>query len=125
MGIDISPLASTATSIGFGGITGFLIGYAIRKVMKIMLVIIGLLFVAVISLLWRYQKPISVNWNKIQTGLSGALGNVTNGQIPWTHENIASTMSSIGIPLTCSLTAGFVLGFMRAGKKSIKKIEIR
>ena len=39
MGIDISPLASTATSIGFGGITGFLIGFAIKKVMKIMLVI--------------------------------------------------------------------------------------
>jgi uncharacterized membrane protein (Fun14 family) len=111
MGIDIYPLATTATSIGFGGITGFLIGFAIKKVMKIMLVILGLLFVAVISL--EYQKLISVNWNKIQTGLSGALGNVTNGQIPGTHENIASTMSSIGIPLTGSLTAGFVLGFMR------------
>jgi uncharacterized membrane protein (Fun14 family) len=111
MVIDIAPLATTATSIGFGGITGFLIGYAIKKVMKIMLIVLGLLFVAVIAL--EYQKLISVNWNKIQTGLSGALGNVTNGQIPGSHENIAATMSNIGIPLTGSLTAGFVLGFLR------------
>lgn len=111
MVIDIAPLATTATSIGFGGITGFLIGYAIKKVMKIMLIVLGLLFVAVIAL--EYQKLISVNWNKIQTGLSSALGNVTNGQIPGTQENIAATMTNIGIPLTGSLTAGFVLGFLR------------
>jgi uncharacterized membrane protein (Fun14 family) len=112
MVIDIAPLATTATSIGFGGITGFLIGYAIKKVMKIMLIVLGLLIVAVIAL--EYQKLISVNWNnKIQTGLFGALGNVTNGQIPGTHEKIATTMSNIGIPLTGSLTAGFVLGFLR------------
>src|SRR5215831_6212274 len=111
MVIDISPLATTATSVGFGGITGFLIGYAIKKVMKIMLIVLGLLFVAVLSL--EYQKLVSVNWNKIQTGMTNALGNVTNGQIPGTHENIASTMSNIGIPLTGSLTAGFVLGFIR------------
>jgi uncharacterized membrane protein (Fun14 family) len=111
MSIDFPSLASTATSVGFGGITGFLIGYAIKKVMRIMLVIVGLLFVAVVSL--EYQKLITVNWNKIQTELASALGNVTNGQIPGTHENIATAMSNIGIPLTGSLAAGFVLGFMR------------
>jgi uncharacterized membrane protein (Fun14 family) len=116
MVVDISSLTSTATSAGLGGITGFLIGYAIKKVVKILLVIVGLVFVAFMFL--EYQKIISVNWNKIQTTTIAALGNVTSGQllassgIPWTNH-ITSSMTSFGIPLTGSLTAGLLLGFLR------------
>jgi uncharacterized membrane protein (Fun14 family) len=116
MVVDISSLASTATSVGFGGITGFLIGYAIKKVVRVMLVIVGLVFVAFMFL--EYQKIITVNWNKIQSGTMAALGNATSGQllahsgIPGT-DHIASTMTNFGIPLSGSLTAGLVLGFMR------------
>jgi len=116
MVVDIGSFASTATSVGFGGITGFLIGYAIKKVVRVMLVIVGLVFVAFMFL--EYQKIITVNWNTIQAGTIAALGNATSGQllarsgIPGT-DHIASTMTNFGIPLTGSLTAGLVLGFMR------------
>jgi uncharacterized membrane protein (Fun14 family) len=116
MVVDISSLTSTATSAGFGGITGFLIGYAIKKVVRVLLVIVGLLFVAFVFL--EYQKIITVDWNKIQGTTIAVLGNVTSGQllaksgIPGT-EHITSTMTSFGIPLTGSLTAGLLLGFLR------------
>ena len=116
MVVDIGSLASTATSVGFGGITGFLIGYAIKKVVKVILVIVGLVFVAFVFL--EYQKLITVNWNKIQASTIAAFGNATSGQllarsgIPGT-DHIASSMSSFGIPLTGSLTAGLILGFIR------------
>ncbi|MFZ0510083.1 MAG: FUN14 domain-containing protein, partial [Candidatus Nitrosopolaris sp.] len=96
MVVDISSLTSTATSVGFGGVTGFLIGYAIKKVVKILLVIVGLVFVAFVFL--EYQKIITVNWNKIQANTIAALGNVTSGQllassgIPGT-DHIGSTMT--------------------------------
>ena len=116
MVIDISSLTSTATSVGFGGISGFLIGYAIKKVVKVMLVLVGLVFVAFMFL--QYQKLITVNWSKIQNASMTALGNATSGQllertgIPGT-DHLPSTMANFGIPLTGSLTAGLVLGFMR------------
>ena len=80
MSIDLASVASTATSVGFGGITGFLIGFAVKKVMKIIIVVVGLIFVAFVSL--EYQKIITVNWNKIQTGVTEALGNVTADRVP-------------------------------------------
>jgi uncharacterized membrane protein (Fun14 family) len=116
MAVDFGPIASTATSVGFGGITGFLIGYAIKKVVKVILVIVGLVFVSFVFL--EYQKIITVNWNKIQTSAIEAIGNATSGQvmqgggIPGA-EHITTTMNNFGIPITGSLTAGFVLGFMR------------
>ena len=116
MVVDISSLTSTATSAGLGGISGFLIGYAIKKVVRILLVIVGLVFVAFVFL--EYQKLISVNWNKIQTTTISALGNITSGQllansgIPGTNH-LATSMTSFGIPLTGSLTAGLLLGFLR------------
>ncbi len=114
--VDISSLTSTATSAGFGGITGFLIGYAIKKVVRILLVIVGLVFIAFVFL--EYQKILTVDWNKIQATTMAALGNVMSGQflansgIPGT-EHITSTMTNFGIPLTGSLTAGLLLGFLR------------
>lgn len=116
MVIDISSLTSTATSVGFGGISGFLIGYAIKKVVKFMLVLVGLVFVAFMFL--QYQKLITVDWSKIQAASMAALGNATSGQllqrtgIPGT-DHLPSAMASFGIPLTGSLTAGLVLGFIR------------
>ena len=50
MNFEPSCLASLVTSIGFGRVAGFLIGYALKKVMKIMLIIVGLIFVGFIYL---------------------------------------------------------------------------
>ena len=54
-------------------------GYAIKKVVKVILVIVGLVFVAFVFL--EYQKLITVNWNKIQTSTIAAFGNATSDQL--------------------------------------------
>ena len=74
-------LAFIGTSIGFGGIAGFLIAYAVKKAIKIMLFIIGLLFAALAYL--NYRGILTINWDKLTTSASGAttsLGNAT-GQV--------------------------------------------
>lgn len=119
MSFDPSSLASFATSIGFGGVAGFLIGYALKKVMKVMLIIVGLIFVGFIYL--EYHKVLSIDWNKIQlsveNGLSGIV-NMTNGnntpEVPWgSGQLISATLANYGIPITGSLAAGFVIGFVK------------
>jgi uncharacterized membrane protein (Fun14 family) len=121
MSFEPSSLAPFATSIGFGGVAGFLIGYAIKKVMKVMLIIIGLIFVAFIYL--EYNKVLSIDWSKIQLsvvdGLSGFV-NMTNGNIPSEFpfpsggdQLISAALTNYGIPITGSLAAGFVVGFMK------------
>jgi uncharacterized membrane protein (Fun14 family) len=106
-------LAFIGTSIGFGGIAGFLIGYAIKKALKIMMVIIGLFFAAFAYL--NYQGIVTINWGKLGGTTSGAtagLGNAT-GQIAGASDQITPMLVNFGIPLTGSFAAAFVLGFMK------------
>ena len=110
MSID---LAFIGTSIGFGGIAGFLIGYAIKKAVKIMLLIVGLFFAALAYL--NYQGILTINWDKLTASASGAttgLGNAT-GQVAGLSDQVAPTLLNFGIPLTGSFAAAFVLGFMK------------
>lgn len=110
MSID---LAFIGTSIGFGGVAGFLIGYAIKKAIKIMLFIIGLFFAALAYL--NYQGILTINWDKLNASASNVttgLGNAT-GQIAGISDQVAPTLVNFGIPLTGSFAAAFVLGFMK------------
>ena len=111
MSMDFGSLASSATPIAMGGIAGFLVGYAIKKVIKIVLIIAGLLIVAFVAL--GYQQYVSVDWNRVQEAGSGLMGNVSSTNIPGTEQSISSIMAAFGIPLVGSLAAGFILGFIK------------
>jgi uncharacterized membrane protein (Fun14 family) len=111
MSMDLGSLASSATPIAVGGIAGFLVGYAIKKVIKIVLIIAGLMIVAFVAL--GYQQYVSVDWTKIQEAGTGLMGNVSNSNLPGTEQSISSVMAAFGIPLVGSLAAGFILGFIK------------
>ena len=59
--VDIAPLAGT---VGGGFFLGFIAGYAIKKVIKLAAIIVGL-FIAALAYL-EYQRIVSVDWNRIQ-----------------------------------------------------------
>lgn len=106
-------LAFIGTSIGFGGIAGFMIGYAVKKAIKIMMLIIGLFFASLAYL--NYQGIVTINWNKLgstATGASTGLGNAT-GQIAGISDQVTPTLINFGIPLTGSFAVAYVLGFMK------------
>jgi uncharacterized membrane protein (Fun14 family) len=50
--------------VGFGGIVGFLIGFMLKKVMKILAVVAGI-FLAVLMYL-ESQGIMTINWEKLQ-----------------------------------------------------------
>jgi uncharacterized membrane protein (Fun14 family) len=115
---DFSPVAAT---MGGGFFAGILIGYALKKVIKIVAVIFGL-FVAGLAYL-QYHQIANINWNKLQTVLSeGAVTTFSNAiiHIPGIGNSSHATatasslaMTSFGIPLTGSISAGFTIGYMK------------
>jgi uncharacterized membrane protein (Fun14 family) len=107
-------LAVTAGGGFFGGI---LIGYALKKIIKIVAIIAGF-FLAALAYL-QYQQIASINWDKLQAISEDTFITLANAtqQIPGFDGNgTISTelvMTNLGIPLTGSLAIGFTIGFMR------------
>jgi uncharacterized membrane protein (Fun14 family) len=118
----IESFGPTAAIMGGGFFVGVLIGYVLKKVIKILAVIAGL-FLAGLAYL-QYHQIANINWNKLQTVLSeGAITTLSNVliQIPGIsgdgHVAAATAsslaMTSFGILLTSSMSAGFTIGFMK------------
>jgi uncharacterized membrane protein (Fun14 family) len=110
-------LGTIAATIGGGFFVGILIGYALKKVMKIVAIVIGLFFAGLAYL--QYQHIVNVNWNNLQQVSQNAALTVLNttNHIPGL-TNVSGhtpnvTMSDLGIPLTGSMAVGFTLGFVR------------
>jgi uncharacterized membrane protein (Fun14 family) len=128
---SIMPFVST---IGFGGIAGFLVGFALKRIMKILAVIAGVFFAALLYL--ESQHIVNVNWDKLQiisnsvlstigtttnaTSTSGGVGSIqailgnNSTAAAATHIlPITSSMANLGIPLTGSTAMGFTLGIIK------------
>lgn len=102
-----------ASSVGFGGVAGFLIGYAVKKVVKITMILVGL-FVAAMAYL-GYQGIITVNWDKLALQASNVTSGVGGaaGQAAGAGDQITSALVNFGIPFTGTFAAAFVFGFMK------------
>src|ERR671933_351134 len=107
---NFSPLL---TSVGFGGLVGFLIGFIIKKLFKILAIVAGVFFAMLIYL--EQQGMVNINWDKINVAYHGVLSTVTNtitnsttatGGIGGSHTTAAAwllpTLTNPGIPLTGS-----------------------
>jgi len=113
----------SAATLGGGFFVGILIGYALKKVIKLLAVIVGL-FLAGLAYL-QYNQIANINWNRHQQLSEGAITTLSNVliQIPGISSGSSSdghavatasvVMTSFGIPLTGSMSAGFTLGFMK------------
>jgi uncharacterized membrane protein (Fun14 family) len=118
----VESFGPTAATMGGGFFAGVLLGYALKKVIKLVAVIVGL-FLAGLAYL-QYHQIASINWNKLQTVSEGAITTLSNAivQIPGISNSVDSShtattaslaMTNIGIPLTGSMSAGFTLGFIK------------
>ena len=69
-------ITSVSATIGGGFFGGLLLGYALKKIVKIVAVILGL-FIAGLAYL-QYQHMASFNWDRIEGLLTSTLGNINN-----------------------------------------------
>ena len=114
--MTIENFSSFATTLGGGFFAGILVGYALKKVIKIAAVILGLSLAALTYL--QYYQIATVNWDKLQEASSAVItfANIII-QIPSIGRNENTTsdlaLSNFGIPLTGSTAMGFAIGFMK------------
>jgi uncharacterized membrane protein (Fun14 family) len=120
--MNVEALPSLGATIGGGFFAGALIGFALKKVLKILAIVVGLFFAGLVYL--QYKQIVNINWNELQdtsqnavttltnvtTQISNHISNVTDTN---NHMTSALAISNLGIPLTGSMAVGFAVGFMR------------
>jgi uncharacterized membrane protein (Fun14 family) len=108
--MSAEALTSIPATIGGGSIGGLLLGYALKKVVKLITVVVGLFIAGLLYL--QYQQIAYFDWDKIERMITVTFGNVTS-QI-YSNQDISSfALSNLGIPLTSGMSAGFAVGFMK------------
>jgi len=97
---DIFP--SLGFQLGAGGIGGFIVGYAVKKISKLVAIVIGLFLIALIYL--GTQGIISINYDALFKAMENALGLAGSG-LSWLVGIISL------LPFAGSFVVGFLLGF--------------
>ena len=93
------------------GLVGYAMGFALKKILKWMLIIVGFLVgISFCSTFTKYGYVSMVNWDK--------LGNDTSTQIQHWATNVDITnlhglFHTLGIPVSGGLGLGFLAGFVR------------
>ena len=125
-GVDLGQIALQVTSststlvalfgpavaeLGFGGIAGFAIGYALKKILKLMIIVVGILAGIELAFLYWLQSlgaiSITVNY--------GVLSSIGTNAIAWGTAQLgglAAFASTISLTAT-GFAAGAALGFQK------------
>ncbi len=120
--MNVENLSSITFTIGGGFFAGALIGFALKKVLKTLALVVGLFSAGLLYL--QYQQMVSINWNKLEatsqnavttlanatTQISNHISNVTDSN---NHSPTALAITNFGLPLTGSMAMGFAIGFMK------------
>ena len=114
--MQVYSFDSIAATVGGGFFAGILMGYALKKVVKLAAVVAGLFFSGIVYL--QYQPILNINWNKLQIVSQNTLSTLVNvTRIPVlgsaTDHTASLAFTNIGIPLTGSMSMGIAIGFMR------------
>jgi uncharacterized membrane protein (Fun14 family) len=111
MTMNTDTLTSISTSIGGGFFAGLLIGYALKKVIKMIAVVVGL-FLAGLAYL-QYQEIANIHWHKVEGAITKLAAATTNTINDNNNAAVLAMMSNFGIPLTSSMSVGFTIGFLK------------
>lgn len=84
---------------------GFLIGFAIKKVMKILVIVGGIFFAVLVYL--QSQTIVNINWDKLQSTVTTIANSLTDA------GQVSTIAGNLGIPLTGGLAAGFAIGLAK------------
>jgi uncharacterized membrane protein (Fun14 family) len=99
----MSEIASPLVfQLGTGAIGGFVVGYAVKKIAKLIAILIGIFILALIYL--SSQGILAVNYERLSTAVSGWLRGAGEA-FGWLTPLVAH------LPFAGSFLIGFFLGF--------------
>jgi uncharacterized membrane protein (Fun14 family) len=107
--MSFETLVPIATSVGGGFFIGVLLGYFVKKVIKILMFVAG----GIVGLLLylQQQQIISLNVERLEGSSTVILTTLSSSFDKMTQ---IGHMSSLGIPLAASMAAGFTLAFAKS-----------
>jgi uncharacterized membrane protein (Fun14 family) len=91
------------STLGFGGIAGWCVGFTLKKFAKMMALLVGVLFIALQVL--AYNRFITINWTAVE-------GVVPPESLQTIWVSLMSVMT-YNFPFAGAFTAGFYLGFRK------------
>ena len=91
------------SQIGIGGLGGIIVGYALKKIAKILALLLGLMFVGLQYL--AYRGIIGINYDR--------LNELTEGVVLDIGIDYGTSFILTNIPFTGSFAAGIALGFSK------------
>ena len=103
-GIDPQQLG---LEFGSGAVIGGVIGFAAKKIAKVIAVLVGL-ELALFKFL-ESRGILTVDWDKLTSGMMGASQDAASGTPPSWLDTILSTVS-----VSAGFTGGFYVGWRRA-----------
>lgn len=104
---DLQLVLPWVQQLGFGAVAGFIAGYALKKVGKVVAIVLGLLFVALQLLAW--SGFISVDWGVIQRQVDPLL----EGQSLERSWRGLLAMLTYNVPFAAAFVPAFILGVKR------------
>jgi uncharacterized membrane protein (Fun14 family) len=106
-------LLSNIIPFAGSGLVGYAMGFALKKVLKWMVIIVGFLagvFFIGVQLLQKYGYVSTVNWDNLGNDSSTQIQHlVTNADI----NNLHGLFHTLGIPVSSGLGLGLLAGFVR------------
>ena len=100
----LDQIAPYLGQISFGGLAGFAVGYALKKVGRVALVVFGLLFITLQAL--AYFGLVEVNWLRIQQIAEPALQR-SGLESAW--KALLGVLTQ-NLPFAGAFVPGFILG---------------
>jgi uncharacterized membrane protein (Fun14 family) len=97
-------------SVGGGFFIGLVLGYFVKKIVKILMFVAGGI-VGLLLYLQQQQQIISINMEKLETSSTAILTSFAS-----TFDKLTQVgdFTSIGIPLTASIAAGFTVALAKS-----------
>ena len=110
---NIYPIAATSGGVFFAS---FLIGYFIKKVIKILMFVLGGILALLMYLQFQNIIDVNIKLDKFQSSAEAIINAIAaNATIFFDNNNPSLIEGNLGIPVSGSLTAGFMLGITRRG----------
>ena len=106
--MNAESLIPVVTSMGGGFFIGVLLGYFMKKVVKILMFIMG--GIVGLMLYFQQQQIILVNFEKLEGSMTFFLNSAASSFDSITQIGDAP---SLGIPLVGGLSAGLAIGFIK------------
>jgi uncharacterized membrane protein (Fun14 family) len=106
--MNTESLIPVTASVGGGFFIGLVLGYFVKKIVKILMFVAG----GIVGLLLylQQQQIISVNMKKLETLSAAILTSLASSLDKMTQPD---DMATLGIPLAAGLSAGLAIGLLK------------